>query len=111
MGDLYAACALIGSVTYMVLEQLGAPPAVVIPAGLIVTFAVRMWAVKYNKSMPIFAYNDENQPVDPRLRLSAQFVRETARKAKSKVARGIKPETSKKTKNPENEQSKSSESD
>lgn len=116
MGDLYAACALIGSVTYMVLEQLGAPPAVVIPAGLIVTFAVRMWAVKYNKSMPIFAYNDENQPVDPRLRLSAQFVRETARKAKSKVARGIKPDSSKKddgdgdAENSEKKRPKSSES-
>lgn len=51
-GHLYATCAFFGCWTFLVLDRLGLPDSITLPAGIAVTFVMRMLAVRFNLRLP-----------------------------------------------------------
>lgn len=80
-GELYASIAVIGTAVLMGLDQLGVHGQAAALGTVGVCFIARLAALKFNKGLPVFDYRGADQPMDPRLRLSARLVREGARRS------------------------------
>lgn len=72
--EIYAAVAVMTTALYMFLLWVGMPENGVIVISLVFAFALRMIAIKMRWQFPQFEYQGKDTPVDPRLRLSAQFL-------------------------------------
>lgn len=84
--DLYASIAVLTAGVYMLGLWIGVPEDWVIVISVLVAFITRVATMDSAKGLPVFAY-DENQPLDPRLKLSASFVRRSVRAARRKAGR------------------------
>ncbi len=83
--ELYATISFLATAVYMVLLELGLEKD---PAALItvtIAFLLRLWAIRSHKSLPHFEYLGKDQPIDPRLRLSARLVKRGARATKRRA--------------------------
>ncbi|GAB3942113.1 trimeric intracellular cation channel family protein [Corynebacterium tapiri] len=79
--EIYAAVSILTAALYIILLEAGVDEHWVIIISLVVAFGVRLLAIKSHKHFPQFHYQGRDTPVDPRLRLSAQFVRRGVRSA------------------------------
>lgn len=80
--EIYASVAVIAAVVYVGLIELGVEESATIIITLIVAFVTRLFALYYRMGLPVFEYRGENQPIDPRLRLSYQVLRNGWRAAR-----------------------------
>lgn len=80
--ELYASIAVLATSVYMGLIWLGVDENITIVLTLMIAFLTRLLAIHLRLSLPVFDYRGEDQPVDPRLRLSVQLMRRGLRKAR-----------------------------
>lgn len=85
--EIYAAVSVLTTALYMSLLWAGVDEAWVIVTSLIFAFGLRMIALKMRWQFPQFEYQGKDTPVDPRLRLSAQFVSRGVRKARRQAGK------------------------
>lgn len=84
-GEFYASIAVVAALAYMGLRELGLAEEPAAIATVCLAFLARLGAIYFDKGLPVFDYRGAEQPVDPRLRLSARILRDGARKAKRKA--------------------------
>ncbi len=81
-GEFYASISLLAVCVYTGLLHVddGEHNAAIIT--VVVAFVARIASMYYGKGLPVFEYRGADQPIDPRIRLSARLVKAGARKAK-----------------------------
>lgn len=72
--ELYAFVALCATGMYMLLLELGVHGDAAALSTVLAAFALRLAAIYFKLHLPVFEYRGKDQPVDPRLRLSARVV-------------------------------------
>ena len=83
--ELYASISVLAAFSYAGLMELGLSDEVAGVVTVCLALALRVAAIYFGWSLPVFEYRGAEQPMDPRLRLSARIVRDGARKAKRKA--------------------------
>lgn len=83
--ELYASISVLAAFSYAGLMELGLSAEVAGVVTVCLALALRVAAIYFGWSLPVFEYRGAEQPMDPRLRLSARIVRDGARKAKRKA--------------------------
>lgn len=89
-GEFYAAISLLSTLIYYVLWRLGVPEEAAAITTVVIAFLARLWSIYTGKGLPVFEYHDENQRMDPRLRLSARIMRDGARAAKRRASNSLR---------------------
>lgn len=84
--DLYASIAVATAGVYMLGLWAGIPEEWVIVVSLLFAFISRVATMDSNRGLPVFEYSDD-APMDPRLRLSAQFLKRSVRNARDRANR------------------------
>lgn len=79
--ELYAAIAVLATGVYAVLQELGLGMQANAVISVVVAFVARLVAIRYNSHLPTFGHLETNQPIDPRLRLSARLLRDGVKQA------------------------------
>lgn len=85
--ELYAAIAVLATCVYVILGELGVAMEINAVISVCTAFVARLLAIKFNSHLPTFEHLAANQPVDPRLRLSARLVRDRMRTASRSASR------------------------
>ncbi|RNE48802.1 trimeric intracellular cation channel family protein [Corynebacterium alimapuense] len=83
--ELYASIAILATTIYIGLLELGLPENWVIMITLTVTFVVRVIAMFFGMSLPVFDYQDKEPSVRPRLGLSYGRLRRGMRTARRRT--------------------------
>ncbi len=83
--ELYASISVLATITYVGLLELGLSENWVIVITLIVAFTVRVIAMYRGWHLPVFDYRGAEQPVDPRLSMSYQYMRRGLRAARRRT--------------------------
>ncbi|QPK78738.1 trimeric intracellular cation channel family protein [Corynebacterium lizhenjunii] len=84
--ELYASIAVFATAVYMALVHFEVAAEAAALTTVVVALVARLWAIYSHTNLPVFEYRGAEQPIDPRLRLSARLVRDGARAAKRKTA-------------------------
>lgn len=84
-GEFYASISLAATAVYMLLLEAGLSVEITAIATVIFGFCARLWAIYSKRGLPVFEYKGAEQPIDPRLRLSARLVRDGARSMKRRA--------------------------
>lgn len=80
--ELYASIAVLATTVYMGMRWAGVPENWTIILTLVIAITTRLLAIYFEMGLPVFDYRGAEQPVDPRLRLSVQFMRRGLAKAR-----------------------------
>lgn len=83
--ELYASVAMMATAIYMGLLAIGVSENWTIAITLVATFGIRVIAMYFGLSLPVFDYRGADQPIDPRASLSYQSMRRHLRLSRRRV--------------------------
>ncbi|RSZ64191.1 trimeric intracellular cation channel family protein [Corynebacterium hylobatis] len=83
--ELYASVAMMATAIYMGLLAVGLSENWTIVITLVATFTIRVIAMYFGLSLPVFDYRGADQPIDPRASLSYQSMRRHLRLSRRRV--------------------------
>lgn len=83
--ELYASVAMMATAIYMGLLAAGLSENWTIVITLVATFAIRVIAMYFGLSLPVFDYRGADQPIDPRASLAYQSMRRHLRLSRRRV--------------------------
>ena len=89
-GEYYAAISVLATLIFWGLMHLSMPEEAAAITTVVIAFVCRLLAIHTGTGLPVFEYQDENQPIDPRLRLSARIMRDGARAAKRRASNSLR---------------------
>jgi uncharacterized membrane protein YeiH len=84
--ELYASVSILATASYMGLQAAGVSENWTIIITLVAAFGLRVIAMYFGLSLPVFEYRGEDQPLDPRASLSYRATRRSLRLSRARIS-------------------------